>query len=252
MISPFRKHQLSTRAHLAAMAAGAVLASGAAPAMPEEGDAASEYRNLLAQLHEDLRALQTIQSTDAKVAKKRELIDNYLPWCEGALTVPEGQAAPQDEIVVTIFIWALDLREWGLALDLYDHVASHALQLPERFHRSPRALLWSEMADAAIGEPGLVPHDVLLRAQPGADPVPDVKDETIARMFRAIGESWSRQAEAFDPNAESAPAGGKAMLIDAALTAMREATRIHANVGVKKQIEQLEREAKKLAPSEAN
>ena len=74
-----------------------------------------------------------------------------------------------------------------------------------------------------------------------------MKDETRARWFRALGESWARQAEEFDPAADSAPAGGKAMLVDAALTAFREALRLHAKVGIKKDVEVLEREAKRLA-----
>lgn len=236
---------LSTRTMLAEHAARA-----GAPPMPESGPVASEYQSMLARLHEDLRRLHEIQSTDAKVALKRELIIGYLPWVEGVLTSIIEGAAPQDEILVTIFIWALDTRDWQLALDLFAHIDEHRLQLPERFHRSPRGVLLSEMGDAAINEPGTVSHEFLLAIRPGPDPVSDVKDETMARVQRAIGESWARQAEEFDPAGESAPAGGKAMLVDAALSALREALRLDQKVGVKKQIEQLEREAKKLAPPE--
>ncbi|MEJ6008687.1 phage terminase small subunit [Novosphingobium aquae] len=236
----------STRAMLAEHAARA----GAAPPMPSEGPVASEYQSLLARLHEDLRRLHDIQSTDAKVALKRDLIKGYMPWIEGVLTSTIEGAAPQDEIVVTCFIWSLDIREWTLGLDLFNHINTHGLQLPERFHRSPRGVLLSEMSDAALADPGSVPHDTLLAIRPGPDPVPDVKDETMARVQRAIGESWSLQADSFDPSTESAAAGGKAMLVDAALAALREAIRLDPKVGVKKQIEQLEREAKKLVPED--
>jgi len=249
-LTPFRKHQLSTRAHMAAIAAGAAASVGLAPAMPADGPAASEYQTLLIQLHEDLRRLHDIQSRDAKVALKAELIGKYLPWVEGALAAAaQGETAAQDDIVVTLFIWALDVREWSLAVRIAGHVVAHSLQLPERFHRTPGGLLVSEIADAAINEPGSVPHDVLL-TEIGQGGAWDMKDETRARWHRAIGESWARKAEDFDPNAESAPAGGKAMLVNAALDALREAVRLHASVGVKKLVEQLEREAKKLAPPE--
>jgi hypothetical protein len=247
-LSPFRRHQLSTRAHLAGMVAGAVAVAGFAPAMSEEGSAASEYQTQLVQLHEDLRRLSEIQSRDAKVALKGDLIGKYLAWVEGALAAAaEGAPAPQDEIVVTVFIWAIDIRNWALAEQLGQHVITHNLQLPERFHRTPGGLLVSEIADASINEPGSVPHDLLTRLELGTGGSWDMKDETRARWYRAIGESWNRQVAAFDPNVESAPAGGKAMLVDAALKALREAMRLHTAVGVKKLVEQLESAAKKLA-----
>lgn len=234
--------QLSTKSMLADHAARA----GAAPPMPEDSPAATEYQSLLARLHEDLRRLHDVQSRDRKVELKRELIAGYLPWVDGVLSAP-AEAAPQDDIVVYVFIWSVDTGDWPRALQLGRHIVAHGLQLPERFHRTPGGLLVSEMADAAINVPGSVPHDVLISAVPGEGPAWDMKDETRARLHRAIGESWARQAEDFEPAAESAPAGGKAMLIDAALTSLREAVRLHANVGVKKLVEQLEREAKKLA-----
>lgn len=247
-LTPFRKHQLSTRAHLAAIASGAATAAGFAPAMPAEGAGAAEYQAQLIQLHEDLRRLSEIQSRDAKVALKGELIGKYLDWIEGVLvSTAQGAAAPQDEIVVTVFIWALDVRNWDLAQKLGQHVITHSLQLPERFHRTPGGLLVSEIADAAINEPGSVPHELLAGLELGTGGAWDMKDETRARWFRALGESWARLADGFDPNVESAPAGGKAMLVDAALKALNEAVRLHANVGVKKLVEQLERDAKKLA-----
>jgi hypothetical protein len=241
--------QLSTKAMLAEHAARA----GVAPEMPADSPAAGEYQALLVQLHEDLRKLHEIQSRDAKAALKAKLIDAYLPWVNGVLAgAAEGLPAPQDEIVVTVFIWAIDIRNWSLAVMVGAHIFAHGLQLPERFHRTAGGLLVSEIADAAINDAGSVPHEALtgVAAMVGEGPAWDMKDETRARLHRAIGESWARLAEAFDPAAESAPAGGKAMLLDAALTALREAMRLHSAVGVKKLVEQLEREAKKLIPAD--
>ena len=234
---------ISTSAMLAEHAARA----GEAPAMPEEGPVATEYQGLLAKLHDDLRTLHGIQSREKKVELKAKLISAYLPWVRGALAIEDGAVAPQDEIVVTVFIWAVDIRNWVLAVELVTHINAHGLTLPERFNRKPGGLLISEMTDVAINEPGAVNREELVSAAPGEGPGWDMKNETHARYHRAIGEAWAREAEAFDPAAESAPAGGKAMMIDAALASLREAIRLHANVGVKKLVEQLERDAKKLA-----
>lgn len=250
MSSPALRHRQRKLARQAAEAAGLALREGMAPPMPEDGSAAVEYQQQLARLHEDLRTLHGVQSNEAKAAKKAELIDAYRPWLEGALAIEDG-AAPQDEIVVTCMIWAVDIRDWALAQQLADHVIGHNLQMPERFHRGAAAYMVSEIAKAALDEPGSVPHDVLTRLAPLAEPPHDMKDETRARLQRALGESWARLADDFDPNAETATAGGKPALIDAALAHMQRALKLDSKVGVKKPIEQLEREARKLAEAAA-
>ena len=72
-------------------------------------------------------------------------------------------------------------------------------------------------------------------------------DQARAKLHRAIGFDFMAQAEAFDPTAESAIAGGKPFLIGAALRQLNTALKLDQRVGVKKQVEQLEREEKKLA-----
>lgn len=249
MVSPFRRHQMQTRSLLAAAAAGAALAADAAPAMPEDGPAAAEYRQQLARLHEDLRTLHGIQSKEAKAERKVAMIESYRPWLEGALAIEA--AAPQDDIVITCMIWAVDIRDWELADKLVNHVIAHNLQMPEQFRRTAAGYMVSEIAKLAVDQPGSVPHEVLERIAPLAEPPHDMKDETRALLQRALGESWARRADDFDPNADTATAGGKPALIDAALAHMRRAFALHDKVGVKRPIELLEREAKRLAEAAA-
>ncbi|MXO64837.1 phage terminase small subunit [Altericroceibacterium endophyticum] len=247
MISPFRRHQQKTLARLSAYHDGQVASEGMALPMPEDSPGANEYRNLLAQQHEDLRRLSEIESIENKIAAKAEMLPKYTDWCEGALAIAEGDSAPQDDIVVTAMIWALDVRQWTLALDLAQHVITHSLQMPERYHRGSAGLVVSEVADAAIADPEAVPHDVLLRAKLYLNARYDMKDSYRARLHRALGESWARKADDFDPDAEDAIAGGKPALVDTALTELRRAKDLDGKVGVVKQIEALEREAKRLA-----
>lgn len=246
MFSPALRHRQQKLARHAAIAAGNIAREGIAPDMPDEGPVATEYQQLLAALHENLRTLHGIESIENKIAFKAKAIDAYLPWCEGALTIDEGTHAPQDEIVVTMMIWALDIARWELALDLAQHITSHGLQMPAHYHRGAAGMVVSEMADAAIEATGTIPHELLERARFFANSF-DMKDNYRARLHRALGDSRAHQAENFDPTADSAMAGGKPALVDAALGDYRRALKLDSNVGVKKQIEQLEREAKKLA-----
>lgn len=245
--SPALAHRQRT---LAALAAGSASAALALPEISPDDPAAGEYAQLLASLHNDLRTLHDIQSVDAKIARKRDMIDAYLPWVNGALDAGEDGRANQDEIVVTILVWALDIQNWDLALTLASHVLEHGLALPERYKRTPACLVVEEIADAAKADPAAVPLDVLLRTQGGAAGH-DMPDQVKAKLLRAIGLAWSAKADAFDPTAEDAMAGGKAAMVDASLTALKEARRLHAQVGVAKAIEKLEREAKALADDAA-
>ena len=251
MTSPALRHRQKKLAQIAAEQAGIAASAGLAPDMPGDGPVGTEYRQLLASLHEDLRVLHTIQSKEAKAVKKADLITTYLPWIEGALAIEEDAAAPQDEIVITMMIWAVDIRDWDLAERLAAHVLAHNLQMPERFHRGAAGYVVSEAAKAALDTPGSVPHDVLERIEPLSEPPHDMTDEIRARLQRVLGESFARLADAFDPTVESATAGGKPALIEKALSCLKRALELDDKVGVKKPIEQLEREAKKLAEAAA-
>ena len=246
MRSPFRQHQLAVRAAMAAP----MESTGIAPEFDPDNPQAAEYQQLLASLHNDLRTLRDIQSVQGKIDRKRGMIAGYLPWVEGALAAGADDRAVQDEIVVTMMVWALDIDDWELGLTIAAHVLDHGLALPDRYTRTPACLVVDMIADRAKAEPAAVPLEVLTRAA-AMTCGHDMPDQATAKLLRAIGLAWAARAEAFDPTAESAVAGGKAMLVDAALTALREAVRLNAQVGVKKQIEQLEREAKKLAEAAA-
>lgn len=250
MTSLARRHRERCHAEMLAREQGQQVDENAAPEIDPNAPEASEYKQLLSALHNDLRALHDIQSVQDKIARKAQMIDTYLPWIEGALLAGADGRAVQDEIVVTIMIWAFDIQNWPLALDIAAHVLTHGLSLPERHKRTAACLVAEEVADAAKADPASVPFATLL-ATANLVEGRDMPDQVKAKLRRAIGLDLMLQAENFDPAAETATAGGKAALVDAALTALRDAVKHDQKVGVKKQIEQLEREAKRLAGAAA-
>jgi hypothetical protein len=60
----------------------------------------------------------------------------------------------------------------------------------------------------------------------------------------ALGRSFARKADDFDATADNAPAGGKAAYIEAALTTLSRALVLDRNIGVRKDIERLDRQRK--------
>lgn len=235
------------------MAAKAAAQAAAAPAAarPTHGAPASEYELTLARLGVDLRRLKQIQSTERKVEAKREMIGAYLPWVAGVIEAgkmtPRGQAAP-DDVVIHMMIWAIDLQDYPIALPIIEHVLEHRLPLPERFSRTAPALIVEEIADAALKRLGqgedanleVLQHIELLTEDE------DMHDEIRAKLLKAMGLQIVRDTERLEPGADG-PAGGRRAGIEGALRYLRRAYGYSHTAGVKKDIDRLEREAKKLA-----
>lgn len=246
MTSLARRMRARKLATAAAIEAGKPPAGVAAP-MPKEGESASEYRVLLAALHDDLRRLSDVQSISDRNPMKRDMAAKFLPWVRGALEAGEAGQAAQDEIVVTIMIWAIDYRDIDFALDIAAHAIAHGLKLPERYDRTTACFVAEEIAEVAIREPGTITQAQLARTALLTEDR-DMPDQARAKLCKAVGRSLMAAAEAFDPNADNAVAGGKAGLLQAAADAFREAVRRDDKCGAKLDLKAAETGLAKLAP----
>lgn len=242
MFSPALQHR---QRKLAEIAAGNTAQGGSAAPMPTEGPVASEYQQLLAALQIDMNRLRQIESTDKKIEAKREMIGTYRPWIEGALaaTVPA-----QDEIVANMLVWSMDVADWDLAFRLATHVVNNDLALPERYKRKPMTLIVEEVAEA-----GLAPSPRITRLEmrrfAEAFGNADMHDQVKAKLAKALGIAFKAEADAFDPAADNAVAGGKMGLLQEALNFFETALALDKASGVKKLIEGLTRDLKKELPS---
>lgn len=240
MTSLARRHRERALAAKAGLVETAAIV-GQAVAMPETGEVASEYRALYAVLQDNLRSLSDIQSIEGRNPIKREMAETFRAWVDGALAAGryDGTAA-QDEIVAQMMIWAIDYRDFERALDIGEHVLRFGVKLPERYLRTPACLLAEEIATAVLAEPQLASLEQLVRLD-GLTGGYDMPDQARAKLLKALGRAYAKAAEDFDPEADSAPAGGKAALLHAALDAFKRALQLHKVIGVKKDIERLER-----------
>jgi len=227
----------------AATAATGVIAAAGALVSAENGAGADEYRLMLAALGNDLRQLHNIQSLERKIEAKRGMIDRYRDWLEGALA---AESPAQDEIVTTMLVWSIDLAEWPLALNLARHALTHGLALPERYRRTPGTLIAEEVAEAGLQKDPTVDLATLQQVDALTDTA-DMPDEVRAKLKKAMGLAFKARADAFDADTDSDVAGGKGALIAAARTQLERALALDGRCGVKKLIEQLNRDAKKLA-----
>lgn len=195
---------------------------------------ATGYELMLAKLHGDRRRLKAIESQAAKIELKRQLLPDYVPWVEGAL---QGNGA-QDDVLMTVLVWRIDAGDWQGALDIASYAIRHKLQLPDQFQRNLPCLLAEEFADrAAQGVP--VPRAILQAADQLLEDK-DMPDQVRAKLAKAIG--MAALAEAGE-----GIAGTSLGLKEFAREQLQRAVRLYDKVGVKKDLERLERELKNSA-----
>jgi len=231
-----------------------------APLVPQGGQnsrAVSEYDLRRAELGEDLRALSEIQSIEKKIERKAELLPKYDDWCVGVLEAAaaakdEGKRIETDDVLVRTMIWAIDCADADRALPRAAVVIGHGMELPSRFERTAGCMIAEEFAETAMkvlkldesSAPALAPLQTI--AELTAEE--DMPDQVRAKLERAIGEVILRAADlavAADAG-DQGPAGGIRAAVATALGRFKRALQLDSNAGVKKMIEQRERQLRDL------
>lgn len=194
------------------------------------------HEQILHRLRMDLSRLSGVQSEETKAEMKKSMLPEYEGWIEGTL---DGDSGRQDEVITRLMVWAIDCRDYALALRLGRYVVRHGLTLPDNFNRTAATFLTEEMskpvltlaaadADADLSVSTAVLDEV---AEIVADS--DMPDVVRAKLCKARALA-RRSATDITTKAE-------------ALALFREALTRNPNAGVKKEIATLAREVKKLS-----
>ena len=193
---------------------------------------ANAYELQLMQLAEHRRTLKGIQSQELKIAAKRPMLAVYKPWIDGLLTADRGG---QDDVMVTIMLWHLDTGDLEGAFDMADYVIRHGLNTPDQYERTAPTLIAEEVAETAIKlqDAGTGPSLGLLSAYIELLKGSDMFDQVRAKLHKAVGRAC--YTEGFK---------------DQAAEHYRRALELHDKVGLKKDLEVLDREIKKQKAAE--
>lgn len=191
---------------------------------------ANQYELMLVQLHEHKKQLKAIQSLTKKIDLKRQLMPDYGPYLDGILAADNGQ---QDEVLMTLLVWAIDTGTWHVAIELAAYALRHGLAMPDNYKRTTACLIAEEAADNAIKEiraeqpfeADTLQRIMLLTAEH------DMPDEVRAKLHKALGYALEKE----DP--------------EQALIELNHALELHDKAGVKKDIERIQRAIKHKAPS---
>jgi hypothetical protein len=185
---------------------------------------ASRYELMLAKLATDRRRLKSLQSIERKKAVKAEVLPEYADYVAGAL---EGGRGAQDDVLTTVMVWRVDVGDYAGALAIAVYALQHHLTLPDQYDRTLATVIAEEFAEAALvtlkaGDKFDVDqlHQVATLTEQH-----DMPDQARAKLYKALGLAMQE-----DPAA--------------ALPHLRRALALHDRVGVKNDIDRLEKAVK--------
>lgn len=212
MTSPARAHFHRVSAALAAAAA--------APGGSLAG--ASRYELMLAKLASDRARLHSVKSIERKAAIKREVLPEYADYVTGSL---EGGRGAQDDVLTTIMLWRIDAGDYAGALPIAEYALTHRMTLPDSFDRSTATVVAEEFAEQAIiALKASKPFDVeQLKHVADLTESHDMPDQVRAKLYKAIGLAMQDQPEI-------------------ALHYLNRALQLHDRVGVKLDIDRLQKQ----------
>ena len=189
---------------------------------------ANQYELMLAKMTTDRRRLHEVQSMERKAEVKRELLPDYAPWIQGVL---EGNQGVQDDVLMTVMVWRVDAGDIAGAVQIARYAIQHNLSMPDQYKRTTACLIAEEIADGtikAIAAGDKVDVAPLIDVV-GLTQNQDMPDEVRAKLHKAVGYAFMESDK------------------EKALGNLKRALALHDKVGVKKDIEKLERELKNAA-----
>lgn len=203
--------------------AAALQAAAAAPAQAQTGD---QYLIMRAALTEDRRRLSDIQSIERKILVKAELLPNYQPYIDGVL---EAGSGAQDEVLMTLMVWHLDVGEVERALEIAAYALKHELSAPDNYQRTPATIIAEEVAEhylrLAANDEQLNAAVANLQLTQQLTAQHDMPDQVRAKLLKALGFA-TRDAGATKQ----------------ALEALRRALELDERSGVKTELAKLEKQ----------
>lgn len=204
---------------------------------PAAARAAGNLHELMqATLWEATRRLKDIRSVENKIKAKAEILPQFDDYVAGVLQADAGE---QDDVLMTVMVWRLDIGDLAGGLEIADYALRHGLQTPDKYKRDTATIVAEQVAEESLAvvqsldqsaESVSVAVDHLGHLAHARDLVAeaDLHDQVRAKLHKALGYAYRAK-------------GGHAQ---DALDELRRAVELNDKIGVKKDIEKLEREIK--------
>lgn len=224
---------MSRISHAKAHLQSALAAQAGSETAQADKATANEYELMLMKLAEDKRRLKELQSIERRAEVKATLLPDYLPWIEGTLSSESGR---QDDVLMTVFVWAIDIGEFKLAVRIANYAIQHGMTMPDQYKRDVPCVLAEDIAEAALKATDEARIAMLVEIEQALAITAerDMPDEVRAKLYKAYG---------YTLRAANEPAQARA--------ALARAFELHDKVGVKKDIERLDTIIKNLPDDQA-
>nr|WP_312378872.1 phage terminase small subunit [Delftia acidovorans] len=230
--TPAQRHRARVLAEEHAAKAAAIDPHG-----PMQG---SEHQLMLATLHAHKATLKNIKAVDNKIAAKVKLLTDFDAYIDGVL---QADAGAQDPVLVEVLVWQIDVGNWPRAMQLADYALRHGLQMSDRYSRDLASVVMEETAEAAIAGKLAGPDALATLAK--VDQLTtglDLHDQVRAKLHKAIG--WAAMGKT--TTTEVDPKQLELQPVQIALEHLTRAVTLFEKVGVKKDVERLERRLTEL------
>lgn len=235
--TPAQRHRARVLAEEHAAKAAAIDPHG-----PMQG---SEHQLMLATLNAHKATLKNIKAVDNKIAAKVKLLTDFDAYIDGVL---QADAGAQDPVLVEVLVWQIDVGNWPRAMQLADYALRHGLQMSDRYSRDLASVVMEETAEAAIAGKLAGPDALATLAK--VDQLTtglDLHDQVRAKLHKAIG--WAAMGKT--TTTEVDPKQLELQPVQIALEHLTRAVTLFEKVGVKKDVERLERRLTELQQSDA-
>ncbi len=225
---------MSRISHAKAHLQSALAAQAGSETAQADKATANEYELMLMKLAEDKRRLKELQSIERRAEVKATLLPDYLPWIEGTLASDSGR---QDDVLMTVFVWAIDIGEFKLAVRIANYAIQHGMTMPDQYKRDVPCVLAEDIAEAALKATDEARIAMLVEIEQALAITAerDMPDEVRAKLYKAYG---------YTLRAANEPAQARA--------ALARAFELHDKSGVKKDIERLDTIIKNLPDDQAS
>ncbi|MFZ6772325.1 phage terminase small subunit [Undibacterium sp. SXout7W] len=205
----------------------------------------SAYDLMLAKLINDKQRLKAIQSIQRKIDLKRDILPDYDDWIDSALQHGNGA---QDIVLTTVLVWHIDAGDYARALEIAQYCLKHSLSLPDQYHRDIATMLMDEIPGAYLAGRFETPAQAqeTLRAVQLLTVNADAPDQASAKLYKALGYAQIGKIGNGDIDFDQLQEADASKALDN----LRRALDLFQGIGVKKDIERLERRLKKTVESE--
>lgn len=197
------------------------------------------YELQLAQLHQHRLRLKDLQSVEKKVEVKRALLPEYDAYLDGVLQARPGT---QDDVLTTLLVWHIDAGSYRRALQLAEYALAFKLTPPDSYQRDLATIVQDEVGEAIAngklqGPEAVEVAHAAIELTAGAD----TPDQAKAKLFKAA--AWAHLGKTSTNDVDVKASSLKACKL--ALPLLQRALQLDSRVGVKKDIERLERRLSK-------